>query len=37
VFGLPGMFGMFEDDRHHKPTRWTFSGDSAGRAYSDGS
>jgi hypothetical protein len=24
------MFGMFEDDRHHKPTRWTFPGDSAG-------
>lgn len=24
VFGLPGMHGMFEDDRHHKPTRWTF-------------
>ena len=30
AFGLPGMFGMFEDDRHHKPTRWTFPGDSAG-------
>jgi hypothetical protein len=30
VFGLPGMFGMFEDDRHHEPTRWTFPGDSAG-------
>jgi hypothetical protein len=27
VFGLPGMFGMFEDDRHHKPTRWTFPRD----------
>ena len=27
VFGLPGMFGMFEDDRHHKPTRWEFGGD----------
>jgi hypothetical protein len=30
VFGLPGMFGMFEDDRHHKPTRWIFRDDSAG-------
>jgi hypothetical protein len=30
VFGLPGMFGMFEDDRHHKATRWTFPGGSAG-------
>jgi hypothetical protein len=30
VFGLPGMFGMFEDDRHHEPTRWAFPGDSAG-------
>ena len=30
VFGLPGMFGMFESDRHHKATRWTFPGDSAG-------
>lgn len=27
AFGLPGMFGMFEDDRHHEPTRWTFRGD----------
>jgi hypothetical protein len=27
AFGLPGMFGMFEDDRHHEPTRWTFGGD----------
>ena len=27
VFGLPGMQGMFEDDRHHKPTRWTFGRD----------
>ena len=27
VFGLPGMHGMFEDDRHHVPTRWTFAGD----------
>jgi hypothetical protein len=24
VFGLPGMHGMFEDDRRHQPTRWTF-------------
>ena len=24
VFGLPGMHGMFDDDRHHEPTRWTF-------------
>lgn len=24
VFGLPGMFGMFEHDASHKPTRWTF-------------
>jgi hypothetical protein len=24
VFGLPGMFGMFEVERHHPPTRWTF-------------
>ena len=24
VFGLPGMHGMFDDDRHHAPTRWTF-------------
>jgi hypothetical protein len=30
VFGLPGMFGMFEDDRHLKPTRWTFPEDSPG-------
>jgi hypothetical protein len=27
VFGLPGMHGMFDDDRHHQPTRWTFAGD----------
>ena len=25
VFGLPGMHGMFDDDRHHQPTRWTFA------------
>ena len=25
VVGLPGMHGMFDDDRHHEPTRWTFS------------
>ena len=24
VFGLPGMHGMFDDERHHEPTRWTF-------------
>jgi hypothetical protein len=24
------MFGMFEVDRLHEPTRWTFRGDSAG-------
>jgi hypothetical protein len=30
VFGLPGMFGMLEDDRHLEPTRWTFPDDSAG-------
>jgi hypothetical protein len=30
VFGLPGMFGMFENDQSHKATRWTFPGDSAG-------
>jgi hypothetical protein len=24
VFGLPGMFRMFENDRGHEPTRWTF-------------
>ena len=24
AFGLPGMFGMSEDDRHHEPTHWTF-------------
>ena len=24
VFGLPGMHGMFDDDRRHEPTRWTF-------------
>ena len=30
VFGLPGMFRMFDDDRHHKPTRWTFPADSDG-------
>jgi hypothetical protein len=24
VFGLPGMHGMFDDDRHHEPTRWSF-------------
>jgi hypothetical protein len=22
---LPGMFGMFEIDRGHEPTRWTFT------------
>lgn len=27
VFGLPGMHGMFDDDRHHEPTRWEFRGD----------
>jgi hypothetical protein len=27
VFGLPGMHGMFDDDRHHAPTRWTFAED----------
>ena len=27
VFGQPGMYGMFEVDRHLKPTRWTFPGD----------
>jgi len=27
VYGLPGMFGMFESDQHLKPTRWTFRGD----------
>jgi hypothetical protein len=25
VFGLPGMFWMFEIDRGHEPTRWTFT------------
>jgi hypothetical protein len=25
VFGFPGMFGMFDDDRNHKPTRWVFA------------
>jgi hypothetical protein len=25
VFGLPGMHGMFDDDRHHAPTRWSFA------------
>ena len=24
VFALPGMFGMFETDQAHQPTRWTF-------------
>jgi hypothetical protein len=24
VFGLPGMHGMFDDNRHHDATRWTF-------------
>jgi nitroimidazol reductase NimA-like FMN-containing flavoprotein (pyridoxamine 5'-phosphate oxidase superfamily) len=24
VICLPGMSGMFDDDRHHKPTRWEF-------------
>jgi len=24
AFGLPGMFGMFESDKHHAPTRWSF-------------
>ena len=24
VFALPGMHGMFDDDRHHAPTRWAF-------------
>ena len=24
VFGLPGMHGMFDDDRHHGATRWRF-------------
>jgi hypothetical protein len=35
VFGFPGMFGMFEDDRHHEPTRWAFrrdDGEGQGRA-----
>ena len=27
VFGLPGMHGMFDDDRHHDATRWTFERD----------
>ena len=27
VFGLRGMHGMFDDDRHHEPTRWRFRGD----------
>ena len=27
VLALPGMFGMFETDQSHKPTRWTFAGD----------
>jgi hypothetical protein len=27
VFGLPGMHGMFDDDRHHEATRWTFGQD----------
>lgn len=27
VFGLPGMFGMFETDQWHKPTRWIFADD----------
>ena len=27
VFGLPGMFGMFESDQSHEPTRWQFEGD----------
>ncbi|HET9345483.1 MAG TPA: pyridoxamine 5'-phosphate oxidase family protein [Candidatus Limnocylindrales bacterium] len=27
IIGQPGMHGMFEVDRHLKPTRWTFSGD----------
>jgi hypothetical protein len=27
IIGQPGMFGMFEDDRNLKPTRWTFRGD----------
>jgi hypothetical protein len=27
IFCQPGMHGMFDDDRHHEPTRWTFRGD----------
>ena len=27
VFALPGMFGMFETDQAHQPTRWTFADD----------
>jgi hypothetical protein len=27
VFALPGMFGMFETDQSHQPTRWTFADD----------
>ena len=27
VYGLPGMHGMFDDDRHHEATRWTFARD----------
>jgi hypothetical protein len=27
IFGVPGMHGMFDDDRHHEPTRWAFAGD----------
>jgi hypothetical protein len=26
IIGQPGMHGMFETDRHLKPTRWTFQG-----------
>jgi hypothetical protein len=30
AFGQPGMHGMFEDDRHLAPTRWTFPAVEAG-------
>ena len=32
VFGFPGMHGMFDDDRHHAPTRWVFGGDEPGKS-----
>src|SRR5215210_7714207 len=27
AFAQPGMFGMFETDQSHEPTRWTFAND----------